>query len=165
MVSLNKLTTGSTDYEFNLRHDWNSLVTDRDDPRGQLLFRNYSSEFYPHADHMVEYLNGFQKLYDINVEFNTPVTRISRPRDLGDDTHPPFTLSLKRSTDGSTYKQQCLPLVIATGTPIPSYPRVAPGIENTEGYEDFDPATAHKKYYNKRVLIMGAGNSGFEVRA
>ncbi|EGD77710.1 foxred2 protein [Salpingoeca rosetta] len=193
LVSLNKLATGSTDYEFNLRHDWNSLITDGDDPRGQLLFRNYSTEFYPPADRMVDYLNDFARIYNLNIQFNTTVTRVSRPRvqptkqknkrrkgrrtnkkttadskaqgldgdDEGDTV--PFTLHLQRNDDGSTFKRTCLPLVMATGTPIPSYPRVAPGIENTEGYEDFDPTSSLHKYRGKRVLILGAGNSAFEV--
>eukprot|EP00043_Microstomoeca_roanoka_P029002 m.20474 g.20474 ORF g.20474 m.20474 type:complete len:864 (+) comp8896_c0_seq1:384-2975(+) len=106
---------------------------------------------------MVEYLNDFQRIYEINVRFNSTVTRISRQ-----SAEKPLVVHIQRN-DGSTYRQHCLPLVVATGTPIPSYPRVAPGIENTEGYEDFDPSSSLERFRGKRVLILGAGNSAFEV--
>ena len=55
LISINKVYTGTDNKEFNLRHDWNSLLSDDD----SLLFKNYSKEFYPKADTMVEYLNDF----------------------------------------------------------------------------------------------------------
>ena len=49
LISLNKRYTGKTNKEFNLRHDWNSLISD--DPN--LLMTKYSKEFFPAADTMV----------------------------------------------------------------------------------------------------------------
>ena len=43
LISINKRHTGRLNAEFNLRHDWNSLLSD--DP--QLLFTKYSSDFFP----------------------------------------------------------------------------------------------------------------------
>ena len=51
LISINKVYTGSENKEFNLRHDWNSLLSEDE----SLLFKNYSKEYYPHADVMVQY--------------------------------------------------------------------------------------------------------------
>src|SRR5690242_14744984 len=45
LISINKVWTGSEDPEFNLRSDWNSLLSD--DPA--LLFKNYSTRYFPAA--------------------------------------------------------------------------------------------------------------------
>ena len=55
LISINKRYTGKTNAEFNLRHDWNSLLSH--DPR--LLFRHYSDAYYPDANDMVRYLSDF----------------------------------------------------------------------------------------------------------
>ena len=47
--------------------DWNSLLSD---PPG-LPFRNYSSEYFPHADDMLRYLTDFHRAYALNVRFDT----------------------------------------------------------------------------------------------
>ena len=77
LISVNKVNTGSTDKEFNLRHDWNSLLSDDE----SLLFKNYTEEFFPHADHMVKYLNDYQYKQKIKVSFNTNVIRINKLSD------------------------------------------------------------------------------------
>ena len=41
--------SGKTNKEFNLRHDWNSLLSDQDD----LLVTKYSKDFFPAADTFV----------------------------------------------------------------------------------------------------------------
>ena len=40
---------GKENPEFNMRHDWNSLLSD--DP--SLLMKHYSKDFFPHVDTMV----------------------------------------------------------------------------------------------------------------
>ena len=40
---------GKTNKEFNMRHDWNSLISDDE----SLLMKHYSKEFFPHADDLV----------------------------------------------------------------------------------------------------------------
>ena len=49
LISSNKRYTGSTDPEFNLRMDWNSLLSD--DPA--LRFTRYSQRYFPAADEML----------------------------------------------------------------------------------------------------------------
>src|SRR5690348_12722646 len=57
LISINKVWTGSDDPEFNLRSDWNSLLSD--DP--ELLFKNYSKRYFPTADDLVRYLGDFAR--------------------------------------------------------------------------------------------------------
>ncbi len=46
LLSINKVFTGYTDKDINLRWDWNSLLCDSD----HLLFKNYSKEYFPNVD-------------------------------------------------------------------------------------------------------------------
>lgn len=48
MALLLKLS-GRTNKEFNMRHDWNSLISDDD----ELLITKYTKDFFPKADLMV----------------------------------------------------------------------------------------------------------------
>jgi hypothetical protein len=51
LISINKVFTGRGDPEYNLRHDWNSLLNEEG-----LLFKNYSASYYPSADDLVKYV-------------------------------------------------------------------------------------------------------------
>jgi len=75
---INKRYSGRLELDHSLRHDWNSLLSDPShaaasspaqssstaphltlstaEELGWLLFRNYSQEYYPQADALVEYL-------------------------------------------------------------------------------------------------------------
>lgn len=53
--------SGKTNKEFNMRHDWNSLISDNDD----LLITKYSKEFFPPADTLVRKIAIF-KINTIN---------------------------------------------------------------------------------------------------
>lgn len=47
---------GSTNEEFNLRHDWNSLISHHPD----LKMKHYSKDYFPHADTVVyEHIQKF----------------------------------------------------------------------------------------------------------
>ena len=54
--SINRRFTRSGDLEFNLRHDWNSLLGSE---RTVGLFTSWSEEYWPPADRLVEYINAF----------------------------------------------------------------------------------------------------------
>lgn len=49
-VIFNYRYIGSQNYEFNLRHDWNTLLSDDD----TLTMTQYSDDLYPHADQLVK---------------------------------------------------------------------------------------------------------------
>ena len=74
LISLNKVNTGTKNSEYNLRHDWNSLLVNEDDQ--SLDFKSYSRENFPHADHLVRYLHDYRLKYDLKVKFNTAISDI-----------------------------------------------------------------------------------------
>ena len=144
--SFNKRFNWFSEADFNMRFDWHSLLTHDFSFR----FRDYSKDLFPLADTLVQYLNDFREHFDINVAFETKVTYIDK-----DPETQHFVLT---AADGSEYR--CRTLVMATGPVKPNIPDI-PGIEFATGYEDHD--TNLDLYENKRVLIIGAGNSAFET--
>jgi thioredoxin reductase len=142
LISNNKLYTGKApESRFSERFDWNSLITKEKD----ILLRNYSREFYPERDAVVRMISDLVEKYQLPVHTNT--------RWIG----------TKKTEDGlfevNTSKGEYLTryMVVATGLE-PMTPDI-PGIKHVTKYEDMK----HKEYYrDKRVLIMGKGNSGTE---
>lgn len=142
LISINKVYTGEKEKEFNLRHDWNSLLCDND----SLLFKNYSKEYYPHADTMVKYLNDFYKKYNLNVQFNSEVTNICK-----DETNTTFHVK----TQDKEYKSH--KIIMCSGM-------FKPHKLNIEGAIHYSDLTTDKtKFKNKKVMILGQGNSAFET--
>ncbi|MEO3770164.1 NAD(P)-binding domain-containing protein [Micromonospora sp. B9E7] len=141
LISINKVWTGSTDPEFNLRSDWNSLLTD--DPA--LLFKNYSTRYFPAADDLVRYLADFAR--GLSVRYDTRVTSVSKTGDV-------FTV---RAGDQSWAARR---VVVATGVSQLYLPPIE-GADLAERYDtvSVDPAD----FVNQRVLIIGKGNSAFET--
>jgi thioredoxin reductase len=144
LISINKVYTGSDDPEFNMRHDWNSLLSDENEP----LFKDITRDYFPRAASLPEYLHGFVQRHQIRVRYDTPVTRVSREGER-------FVVE---SAGGERFT--CSYLVVATGVSRAYVPDI-PGIEHAEGYEDVsvDPAD----FINQRVLIIGKRNSAFET--
>lgn len=77
LISINKRHTGKANAEFNLRHDWNSLLSD--DPH--LLFRHYSQAYFPDASDMVRYLGDFAQRLRLHVLYNTNITHVTLDKD------------------------------------------------------------------------------------
>lgn len=77
LISINKRHTGRTNSEFNLRHDWNSLLSH--DPR--LLFRHYSRAYFPDAGDMVRYLGDFASSLGLRVRYNTAIAHVTLDKD------------------------------------------------------------------------------------
>jgi thioredoxin reductase len=143
LISSNKRYTGSNDPEFNLRMDWNSLLSD--DPT--LRFTSYSQRYFPCADDMVRYLADFAATFRLRIRYDTRVARITRN-------------GCFRATDerGDSYEAQRL--IVATGVSQPHIPAI-PGIETAEFYNtvSVDP----RDFIDQRVLLIGKGNSAFET--
>lgn len=146
LLSLNKRFNGFPEHEFNMRHDWNSLLSEEGAP----LFRDYSQELYPNADDYVRYLAAFAEQHRLRVRYNTRVASISR------DVQGRFAVS---DTEGNQWT--CDRVIMGTGACAPFVPPEIDGIQCAAGYEDhdLDPAV----YENKTVLIIGRGNSALEV--
>ncbi len=145
LLSINKTATGRADPEFNLRHDWNSLISD--DPT--LRVAAMTREYFPPADVLVEHLEEFSQVNDLRVHLQQRVTDVRR------DNAQQFEIACE---SGARYRARCL--VVATGVSKPVIPDI-PGIELAQGYEamSVDPADFH----NENVLILGKGNSAFET--
>ncbi|MEU8209328.1 NAD(P)-binding domain-containing protein [Micromonospora sp. NPDC049044] len=141
LISINKVWTGSADPEFNLRSDWNSLLTD--DPA--LLFKNYSTRYFPAADDLVRYLADFAR--GLNVRYDTRVTSVAKTDEL-------FTV---RAGDQVFQARR---IVVATGVSQ----LYVPPIEGAELVERYDTVSVEPAdFVNQRVLIIGKGNSAFET--
>ncbi len=143
LISVNKPNTGISNPDTRLRYDWNSLINDEGN-----LFGNMSQDYFPNADDYVRYLEGFAEQLSDNIQLNCDITKISKSGDG-------FTLAC---ADGSEI--QARRVIVATGFGLPWIPDV-PGIETVDNYADFD--TDPERYKNKRVLILGKGNSAFET--
>ncbi|MBV1860898.1 MAG: NAD(P)-binding domain-containing protein [Nannocystaceae bacterium] len=145
LLSINKSVTGRDDPEFNLRHDWNSLICD--DP--SLRITQMTDDYLPSADVLVDYLARFAKAYDLNVRLKHRVGKIQREHDGR------FAVECE---SGTCYSARSV--VVATGVGKPLRPDI-PGIELAQPYETMsvDP----EAYRGQNVLILGKGNSAFET--
>ncbi|MFI5913142.1 NAD(P)-binding domain-containing protein [Dactylosporangium sp. NPDC051541] len=143
LISINKIWTGSEDAEFNLRSDWNSLLSD--DP--ELLFKHYSRRYFPPAPDLVRYLADFADRLKLRIAFDTRVTRVDR-------AGATFTVD----AGGETFTARRV--IVATGVSQLYVPPI-PGAELAERYDtvSVDP----DEFTNQRVLIIGKGNSAFET--
>src|SRR5215467_2072168 len=74
LISSNKVYTGFADPELNLRFDWNSLLSDNE----ELLFKNFSKEYFADADDLVRYFTSYADYYRLNIKYETQVTRVSK---------------------------------------------------------------------------------------
>lgn len=144
LISINKVHTGFDDREKNLRWDWNSLLCDDE----ALQFKHYSKRYWPDAGDLVRYLADFAAHHALNIRYGFDARRVARQGQgfaITDDQGNGFSADR---------------LIVATGVRKPFVPAI-PGIELCEKYTDVnvDPAT----FANQRVLILGKGNSGFEM--
>jgi thioredoxin reductase len=143
LISINKPHTGSADPEFNLRMDWNSLLSDNED----LLFTRYTGRYFPDAGDMVRYLGDYAETLGLSVRYNTRVTRVSKDK-------------LFRVTDDKGEVYEAPNLIVATGPSRPYLPDI-PGVELVEQYGTV--TVAPEDFTDQRVLIIGKGNSAFET--
>ena len=150
LISINKVYTGSEEKEFNLRHDWNSLLSDDD----TLLFKHYSQEYFPKRKLYAKYLNDFYHKLKLHVHFDTKVEEIRKNEEKNT-----FIINTNKGKYESAF------LIDATG-----YGRVKPIAHLFKGtyLEDkiinYNDLSMDKTMFrNKRVMIVGVGNSGFET--
>jgi thioredoxin reductase len=144
LISINKVHTGTENSEANLRWDWNSLLSDSD----ELLFKHYSQEYFPNPDVLLRYLDDYAAHYDLKIRYQAPITRVAKEGGR-------FILT---DEAGDTYTGERL--IVATGLWTPYTPEI-PGIELCDQYADHSLDLAD--YTDKRVLVIGKGNSAFET--
>eukprot|EP00795_Rhopilema_esculentum_P009136 gene9136-16798_t len=140
-------SAGQTNKEFNMRHDWNSLISDDE----SLLLKHYTKEFFPPADKMVEYLRDFATRLNLKAKYGVNIRRVVKHPE--NDT---FTLY-----DKKTNPYQCKYLIVSTGLWVENNPKNISGIENTVSYSKM--SVNADDYEGKSVFIIGRGNSAFET--
>uniref|UniRef100_A0A6Q2WX33 FAD-dependent oxidoreductase domain containing 2 n=1 Tax=Esox lucius TaxID=8010 RepID=A0A6Q2WX33_ESOLU len=150
LISINKIYTGRQNREFNLRHDWNSLLSDRPD----LLFQRVSQELYPDADSFPIYLSMYVKELGLKVQYGVDIGKIrasesESPRGRG------YILVDQHGLDYT-----CSVLLVSTGMWDPQKVQFE-GSDLVEGYESI-PLNP-EEYKDQAVLILGKGNSAFET--
>jgi thioredoxin reductase len=138
---------GSRAYE---RYDWNSLLGDSPDCRAlQPAFMDGSS-YFPSRPEMEANLAAFAEKARVEVRYGC---RWTATRRTSDERGEGFEVE---TTDG-TYR--CRVLVVAVGVAEPFTPPGV-GMEFSHHYADVRPV---QDYADRRVLIIGKQNSGFEL--
>lgn len=124
LISINKMNTGRKNPEFNLRHDWNSLLSDKPD----LLFKRVSSEFYPPADGFPVYLSMFEKELGLRVRYGVDIGKV-RAQQSGIGRS--YVLTDQNASD---YTCRCVvssckivPLLLAKTHLVPTLPSLSQG--------------------------------------
>uniref|UniRef100_A0A667X2L5 FAD-dependent oxidoreductase domain containing 2 n=1 Tax=Myripristis murdjan TaxID=586833 RepID=A0A667X2L5_9TELE len=148
LISINKIYTGRRNREFNLRHDWNSLLSDRPD----LLFQRVSQELYPEADAYPLYLSMFVKELGLRVSYGVDVGKVRAAQSA---TGRSYIL-----TDQRGFDYTCRVLLVSTGLWDPQKVQFV-GSDLVEGYESI--STDPEDYKDQAILILGKGNSAFET--
>ncbi len=143
LISSNKVYTGYTDPEVNLRWDWNSLLSDSE----EALFKRYSGRYFPAADDFVRYLEDFAARFQLRAHYAAQVELVRRNGQFCVTTGTGVSFTSPR-------------LIVATGVSLPYLPAI-PGIENVQPYTTMSLDVS--QFRNKRVLIVGKGNSAFET--
>lgn len=142
LISINKVYTGFDDPEVNLRYDWNSLLSDNN----EVLFKHFSKDYFPTSDVLVDYMDAYCKFHNLKIAYNTSVKQIRK------NGH------FEIETAGETYT--CDHLVVATGL----HKSFVPNIRNIQYSKNYSDLTGEpSEYIDKRVLILGKGNSAFET--
>ncbi|EDV20869.1 uncharacterized protein TRIADDRAFT_31061 [Trichoplax adhaerens] len=149
LISVNKLHTGHSNSEFNLRHDWNSLLSKNQ----SFLMSQYSREYYPNADKLVEYLNDYAEQFKLKIRYDTDILTITRD---SEDSNAKFKMM---DSNDNTYI--CKVAIISTGISVPYVPAGFVGNDIIEGYETV--STNPSNFKGQNVLVLGQGNSGFET--
>lgn len=151
LISINKKYTGSDNVDFNMRHDWNSLLNDEN-----IKFTDYSDDYYPKNESLVEYLNDFAVKSELNIYYNKNVFKIIKK-------HEKYYITIQNSDDIFI----CKNLIISTGLSLKNVPlwdiNVKDKIKHYSDYNCDEMEKLKKECINKNVLLIGNGNSSFEL--
>ena len=145
LISINKKHNYYPEDEFNWRHDWNSLLSD--DP--EMRFTKYSDELFSNADTLYQYLQDYAGHFELKIAYGVKATSIAKD---GEE----FLIATE---NGPEYR--CEVLLLGLGSVNANIPEDIEGIEHTTGYDEH--SLDLEMYKNKRVGIIGQGNSAFET--
>jgi thioredoxin reductase len=155
LISINKKYTGYSNPEFNLRHDWNSLLSEKGP-----LFTNYSNDYYPHRDDLQRYLHDFSIVNQVRIQYQTTVISV-HPLSNG------YQISV--SYQGQTYQYTCVKLIVAKGLSpkMPTHLQIKTNVpiyhygQYPRNY--FLSESTISSFTNKSLAIIGDGNSAMEL--
>lgn len=152
LISVNKPNCGVINdqnhaNENKLRYDWNSLLTEN----GVSSFSTYTSNYYPSADTLVEYLNDFTREEKLNVMYNCFVMVVRKNEDI---------FQVQYIKDGNIHEVSANNLFISTGL----QPRKSPLRTQHDRVFTYDTLPKDLNIFkNKKLLILGGGNAAFET--
>jgi thioredoxin reductase len=154
LISINKPNTGSDIPDFNLRHDWNSLISE-----GGPKFTDYSKDYYPESKDLTRYINDFAKHFKLNIKYGHKVEKI-RKREDG------YIISVVEP--GGNWLYSCEKLIVATGIGLPNRNDIDDKTNSIKHYAEYEKGYFKKaenleKFKNKSVLLVGNGNSAYEL--
>ncbi|WP_082744160.1 MULTISPECIES: NAD(P)-binding domain-containing protein [unclassified Burkholderia] len=157
LISLNKRYVPGDSHTYRMRYDWHTLSTiSADDVANDplLRFTEWTSEHWPSSRIYKEYLKyvAERKGVSPHVRTHARVQRIARESGR-------FVLGISNAQGISADRVFC-----ATGKSEPIVPDIK-GLdsETCTFYGDFEPDTAAERYRNKVVIVLGRGNSAFEI--
>lgn len=157
LISINKRHVGKDDADFALRHDWNSLLSD--DP--SMRFTEFSDDYYPDKEDLHIYLNRFAKHFQLKIRYECTVFRIEQTQEKTYIVH--FKHKQK------SYTLDCKKLIVASGLGLPMKPSIPVNVKKPIfHYAEFPKGFFLEKenletYANKSLLIVGNGNSAYEL--
>lgn len=156
LISVNKYYCGSKENniynmrkENSLRYDWNSLLTFDNDET--VVFSDFSKEYYPKADCLIDYFEAFIDKNNINCRYNIDVINIEK------DTNNAFIIN----TTSTTFL--CTKLFIATGL-TPKNIELPENHKYRHKFYNYSKMLLDSDVYNnKTITIIGGGNAAFET--
>ena len=157
LISINKKHVGRENPDFALRHDWNSLLSD--DPT--MRFTEFSDDYYPEKDDLHIYLNRFATHFKLKIRYECTVFRIQQTEEK--------TYIVHFKNKEKQYQLPCKRLIVATGLGIPVKPDIPVNVKKPiRHYAEFPKDFFLQKenlelYANKSLLILGNGNSAYEL--
>ncbi|WP_310619322.1 NAD(P)-binding domain-containing protein [Flexibacterium corallicola] len=146
LISYNRPPVPSEDPKVQMRFDWNSLLSNCDPSAPK--FRDFDKDFLPKADSFTSYLNEYSKRFQLNIKYNTNIVKVTKKDDV----------FLVVDEGGEHYETKCL--IMASGA-APYIPEIK-GVEHVT--DDYSTVSMEpEEFEGQRVLIIGKGNSAFEV--
>jgi len=153
LISINKRFTGArSDPEFNMRHDWNSLLGDH-----VARVTNRTRELYPPADVVADYIQDFAgiQIQAGRISFNTEVLRVSAGK-TGNALEKTSSFLIETSRGDAA----CQFVIVAAG--FQSAVKMNEKEEAfVEGYDELKGDT--QRFEGKDVVVLGGGNAAYET--
>ena len=155
--------------EFQLRHDWNSLISLKGGVMPGLRFGDFTDEYYPHADVLVRYLQAFADAkLPHHVAYDTRVTSVVKKKVHAHDARDFFfeVDAITGGGDATTRVEErwtCRRIIVATGLSKPN--RLPADLHSKDVISYHELEENPRRFLGQRVAVFGGGNAAFEAAA